>query len=68
MTDPMPTGQVAAPPGGRLLALAKRGAEPQAETLIAIDERRLARVVYNHLTTDHHARTRKADNPTPAAA
>lgn len=31
-------------------------------------KRRLARVVYNHLTTDHHARTRKADNPTPAAA
>ncbi len=31
-------------------------------------KRRLARVVYNNLTTDHHARTRTADNPTPAAA
>ncbi|GAC55817.1 IS110 family transposase [Gordonia amicalis] len=31
-------------------------------------KRRLARVVYNNLTTDHHARTHEAENPTPAAA
>lgn len=43
MSDPTTSGQVAAPPGGRLLAVAKRGAEHLLWGRVAIQRRLEAR-------------------------